>query len=107
MRDAVEGSADIPMKVVRTCLLVGIILCAGLNLYPIKAIVDENHMTNTREKNMLISLTLTLVPVIAASMFNNVTHYMTLGGSFGCLTITFIFPALVAIKEKVYRDGSF
>ena len=105
MRDPIKGSYDIPMKVVRSCLLVGIILCAGLNIYPIKAIVDKNHMTNSREKNLLISLVLTLVPVVGASLFNNVTNYMTLGGSFGVTMMTFVFPALVAIKENVYKGN--
>lgn len=90
------------MKIVRSCLLVGIILCASLNIYPIKAIVDNNHLTNSREKNLLISLILTLIPVLGASLFNNVTNYMTLGGSFGVLMITFVFPGLIALKENVF-----
>lgn len=90
------------MKINRSLLLVGIVLCAGLNIYPIKAIVDHNHLTNSREKNLLISLILTIIPVIAASLFNNVTNYMTLGGSFGVLMMNFVFPGLIAYKKNIY-----
>lgn len=103
MRGPIKGSSDILMKIIRSCLLVGIILCAGLNIYPIKAIVDENHLTNSRERNLLISLVLTLIPVIAASLFNNITNYMTLGGSFGVLMMNFVFPGIIVLKENIFK----
>lgn len=36
MRDPLKGSSDIAMIIFRTLLLIGVILCAALNVFPIK-----------------------------------------------------------------------
>lgn len=40
MRKPLKGSSDIFMIVLRTLLLIGVILCASLNVFPIKSIID-------------------------------------------------------------------
>lgn len=40
MRKPLKDSKDIAMIILRTLLLMGVILCASLNLFPIKSIID-------------------------------------------------------------------
>ena len=73
MRDPLKGSSDIAMIIFRTLLLIGVILCAALNVFPIKQIIDPNCYEWSFTKNFFISLAFTLVPIIGASLFDNVT----------------------------------
>ena len=102
MREPLKNSKDILMIVLRTLLLVGVILCAALNVFPIKAIVDENCKEWSTCKNLSVSFLLTLIPVLGASLFDNVTQYLTIAGTLGGTLISFTFPGIVAIKENVY-----
>lgn len=98
-RDPLKDSLDIPMIILRTFLLIGILCGASLNLHPCKSVFLGNLNAVSQTSNLIVSILLVLVSCFVGSIFTNVSSFMTFAGIFGGTMIAFTFPGLFGIKS--------
>lgn len=98
------GESDYTMLIGRSLLIFGIILGAALNLHPIKIIFFGNSKRVSKIQNFFFSVFIVAFPVFISSIFNDVTSYMAIGGTFSGSIICFFFPGLVGLRIG-YANG--
>lgn len=100
------GSSDYFMQVGRCLLILSLWVNSGLMIYPLKmSIYSALKIENTMFNNAWVSFLFTIIPVIFASWFTNISTLISVAGLTSITITVFTFPGLMAFKIGYVKKG--
>lgn len=93
-----DNDNDIMMTIFRALLTICLFVGFAVNVFPLKTMTyGILKVESTWFINFITSLFYTVVPVLIAGFFTEVTDYANLGGCFCAMMLAFVVPGLIAV----------
>lgn len=93
------------MTIARFILSISLIIFGGLKINPMKILIFKyGWIKETNLTNILVSVSFCIIMGFITSIFDTVTDIVSLSGSSIGFMLIFIFPTILALKTKYYKN---